>query len=148
MGKWHRLRNTRLYSIWLTMRSRCNNPKTINYKYYGGKGIRVCEEWDSFVTFHNWAMRNGYSDNLTLDRVNPDGNYEPANCRWVSLPEQQRNRSNNINITIDGVTKCLSEWARYYGISWATARSRHEAGMDWKSAFTKPVEKGNKTQWL
>lgn len=147
MGKWHRLRNTRLYSIWLTMRTRCNNPKSINYKYYGGKGISVCEEWNTFITFYNWATHNGYSDELTLDRVNPDKNYEPTNCRWISLPEQQRNRSNNINITINGKTKCLSEWARYYNISWATVRSRHEAGMDWETAFTKPVKKETKDEW-
>lgn len=143
MGKWHKLRNTRLYSIWLSMRSRCNNPKTKNYRYYGGKGISVCDEWDSFVAFYEWAMRNGYSDELTLDRADTSKNYEPTNCRWISLSEQQRNRSNNRNITINGVTKCLSEWARYYNISWATARSRHEAGMDWEKAFTFPVKKGN-----
>ena len=141
MGKWHRLRNTRLYSIWLTMRSRCNNPNTINYKYYGGKGIKVCNEWDSFAVFHEWAIRNGYSEGLTLDRISSDKNYEPTNCRWISLPDQQRNRSNNIYITINGVTKCGNEWARQYGIHYATARSRHDSGMDWETAFSTPVKK-------
>ena len=139
MGKWHRLGKTRLYKIWLTMRSRCNNPNTINYKYYGGKGIRVCEEWNSFEAFYEWAMHNGYSDGLTLDRISSAENYEPVNCRWISLQEQQRNRSNNIYITIDGVTKCLCEWARFYNISWATVRSRHETGMDWETALKTPV---------
>lgn len=145
MGKHHGLGKTRLYIIWLTMRSRCNNPKTINYRYYGGKGINVCEEWDSFTNFYDWAMDNGYSDGLTLDRLSSDGNYEPTNCRWISLPDQQRNRSNNIYITINGMTKCLSEWARYYNISHATVRSRHEAGMDWETAFTTPVKSINRS---
>lgn len=142
MGKWHRLRNTRLYSIWRSMRSRCNNPNTNNYKYYGAKGIKVCEEWNSFKTFYDWAINHGYSDNLTLDRIDSNKDYEPQNCHWISISEQQQNRSDNCNITINGETKCLSEWARFYGISWATARSRHKAGMDWERAFTTPVKGG------
>ena len=141
MGKWHRLRNTRLYSIWVTMRSRCNNPNTINYKYYGEKGIKVCEEWDSFMNFYDWATNNGYSDELTLDRLSPDGNYEPKNCRWISLPDQQRNRSNNVFITIKGVTKCLSEWCRIYGMNRWTVLYRHNRGIDWETALTTPVKK-------
>lgn len=139
MGKWHRLRNTRLYSIWRSMRSRCNNPNTTNYNYYGGKGITVCEEWDSFKAFYDWAMSSGYNDELTLDRVNTAENYEPGNCRWISLAEQQRNRTDNCLITIGGETKCLSEWARYFGISYATARSRHKAGVAWEEAFALPT---------
>lgn len=142
MGKWHRLGKTRLYKIWLTMRSRCNNPNTINYRYYGEKGVRVCEEWDSFKTFYDWAMENGYSDGLTLDRISSNEDYTPMNCRWITLSEQQRNRSDNHYITINGVTKCLCEWARYYNVSYATAWYRHKAGMDWETAFTTPVKKG------
>ena len=140
MGKWHGLRNTRLYSIWKSMRSRCNNPNTISYKYYGAKGVAVCDEWNSFKAFYTWATKHGYSDELSLDRVDSSGNYEPQNCRWIPISEQQRNRSDNCNITINGDTKCLSEWARFYGISYGTARSRHEAGMDWEKAFTTPVK--------
>lgn len=124
------------------MRSRCNNPNTNNYKYYGAKGIKVCEEWNSFKTFYDWAINHGYSDNLTLDRIDSNKGYEPQNCHWISISEQQRNRSDNCNITINGETKCLSEWARFYGISWATARSRHKAGMSWERAFTTPVKGG------
>jgi hypothetical protein len=139
MGKWHNLGNTRLYSIWKSMRTRCNNPNSRNYKYYGGKGVRVCSEWNSFRAFYDWAMAHGYSDELTLDRKNFDGNYEPSNCRWVPLSEQQRNRSDNCLITMNGETKCLCEWARHFDISYATARSRHEAGKSWEEAFTLPI---------
>lgn len=83
---------TRLYSCWSDMRNRCNCTNRKAYKYYGGRGIKVCKEWDDYNTFKIWATNNGYADNLTLDRINPDGNYKPANCRWITIQEQQRNR--------------------------------------------------------
>lgn len=75
------------------MRRRCNNPNTHGYKYYGGRGIKVCEVWNnSFTSFFEWAINNGYADNLTIDRINVDGNYEPTNCRWITIQEQQKNK--------------------------------------------------------
>lgn len=139
MGKHHGLRNTRLYSIWRSMRTRCYNPKAINYQWYGAKGIKVCDEWQCFLPFYDWAVRNGYSDNLTLDRIESDGNYTPENCRWITISEQQQNRSDNALITINGETKCLSEWSRIYGINYGTARSRHENGVPWEQAFSQEV---------
>jgi hypothetical protein len=77
--------NTRLYVIWLAMRRRCGNPNSHNYKYYGGKGVRVCDEWNSnYENFRDWARENGYEDNLTIDRIDSDGNYEPSNCRFIT----------------------------------------------------------------
>jgi hypothetical protein len=85
--------NKRLYNLWLQMLYRCDNPKHISYKYYGGRGITVCEEWrQSFEAFHDWALANGYSDSLTIDRIEPDGDYEPSNCRWATMKEQCHNR--------------------------------------------------------
>lgn len=85
---------TRLYRIWKKMKSRCNNKNDIDYKkWYGSRGIKVCDEWqNNFLNFYNWAMNNGYSDSLSIDRINVNGNYEPSNCKWSSDIEQANNR--------------------------------------------------------
>ena len=83
---------SRLYGIWDSMKQRCLNLKCRAYKYYGGKGIEVCDEWkNSYLTFKAWALANGYQQNLTIDRINSDGNYCPENCRWLTLSENARN---------------------------------------------------------
>ena len=81
------MENKRLYNIWSCMKQRCNNPNHTAARWYHDKGISVCEEWMTFDSFEKWALGNGYSDNLTIDRINPDGNYEPSNCRWISRNE-------------------------------------------------------------
>ena len=83
---------TRLYRIWTGMRNRCNNPNNHNYVYYGSRGISVCEEWDDYLTFKIWALKNGYNDNLTIDRIDVNGNYTPHNCRWITQSEQCKNK--------------------------------------------------------
>jgi len=85
--------NPRLYRIWQSMKSRCYYQKNRCYRNYGGRGIRVCDEWlGSFDSFANWALSNEYADNLTIDRINNNGNYEPDNCRWITNAEQQKNK--------------------------------------------------------
>ena len=92
----HGLTKSRLHLIWSGMKARCNNPKANGYMQYGGKGVTVCDEWThDFKTFYDWATANGYADNLTIDRIDVNGNYEPSNCRWVSWKVQENNRSNN-----------------------------------------------------
>lgn len=89
----HGLKGHRIYSIWHGMKSRCYNPNTENYKYYGGRGITVCDEWrDDVVSFYNWAMANGYQDDLTIDRKDNYQGYSPSNCRWATIAEQNKNK--------------------------------------------------------
>jgi len=120
----HGLRNTRLYSIWASMRTRCNNPNSHGFQYYGARGICICEEWNDFQAFYEWAMSNGYAENLTIDRIDVDGNYSPENCRWVTPAEQTRNTRNNRIVTIQGETHILNEWARIIGINRKTLSDR------------------------
>lgn len=87
---------TRLHKIWVDMRSRCRNPNLECYHNYGGRGIKVCEEWENFDSFMMWANSNGYNDKLTIDRIDVDGNYEPNNCRWITKKEQENNKRNNV----------------------------------------------------
>ena len=90
----HGMSKTRLYRIWHDMKNRCFYEKDKKYSYYGGRGITICNEWkDNFEKFKAWAVANGYKENLTIDRINNNGNYDPSNCRWVTMKEQCKNRA-------------------------------------------------------
>jgi len=121
----------RLQQTYSNMKGRCYNPKTNGYKYYGGKGITVCDEWlkDS-KKFYTWALNNGYEDNLTIDRIENDGNYEPDNCRWATHKEQQNNKTNTIYIEYDNEIKPLTQWSEETGIKSYTIKNRSEKGKD------------------
>ena len=109
---------TRLYRIWNGMKARCYTPGTEAYKKYGAKGITVCDEWrNDFRVFYDWALNNGYSDELQIDRIDFRGNYEPSNCRWVNLKQQANNKSNVNFLTYNGETKTISEWSEITHIS-------------------------------
>lgn len=88
----HNMHNSRLYHIWNGMKRRCQNQNAANYKNYGGRGISVCDEWQSFEPFCEWALANGYGDELSIDRIDVNGNYEPSNCRWATWKEQASNK--------------------------------------------------------
>ncbi len=139
----HGKRNTRLYDIWRAMRQRCSNPKCINFSRYGGRGIRVCDEWDKdFNSFYGWSMENGYDDMLTLDRIDVNGWYTPENCRWASYKSQANNKTNNRVLEFDGVSHSLSEWSDITGISTSTIYARLKSGWSVERTLSEPAEKG------
>ncbi len=137
----HGKRSSKIYMRWATMKRRCFNPSCDKWEYYGGRGITVCSEWkNSFMAFEKWAMENGYSDGLELDRINRDGNYEPSNVRFVTRTENSQNKSNNVPVTAFGETKVASEWLRTFPV--AVSRNafftRLRAGWDHEKALTTP----------
>lgn len=138
----HGMTNTRIYQIWQGMRNRCHNPREKAYKNYGGRGISICKEWDDFTNFYNWAMDNGYSKELTIDRIDSDGNYAPDNCRWADRKTQGNNTRRNHKLTYKGVTKTMSEWAESEGIEYSTLRARINS-YHWSTekAIETPVRK-------
>jgi hypothetical protein len=123
-------RGTKIHNSWRGMRERCSNPNHVGYKNYGGRGIKVCEEWDnSFDSFLFWAINNGYKEGLTIDRINNNGNYEPYNCRWSDTKTQSINTSRNVHETINGVTKTLKEWANEFNLTYGTLKWRYYQGL-------------------
>lgn len=115
----YKSKSKRLVKIFIGMKQRCYNPNAINYKKYGAKGVKICNDWlNDSRKFYEWSENNGYNDNLTIDRIDTRGNYEPDNCRWVTYKEQNNNTTRNRLITRNGITKTVSEWANYYGVSW------------------------------
>lgn len=130
---------TRLYSIWADMCDRCKRSTNKSYVNYGGRGIRVCAEWEDFSAFHKWALASGYRDELTIDRIDNDGDYEPSNCRWADRKEQGRNRRSNRLLTYKGQTKPLIEWAEQFQIPKHTLARRLKAGWSIEKALETPV---------
>lgn len=141
MRRTHGMSHTRLHNIWLTMRQRCGKPNCSGYRKYGAKGIRVCDEWSSFEVFRDWSIANGYNDTLTIDRIDPFGNYEPSNCRWATQKEQQNNRTNNILLTYKGTTHSLSEWSSITSIPVRVLYDRHYRHWNIDRIFEQPIRK-------
>lgn len=109
----HGLINHPLYTTWGNMKNRCYNPRGHNYNDYGGRGITVCNEWkNNFQSFFNWSINNGYKKELSIDRIDNNGNYRPDNCRWVNRLIQGKNKRNNVVVLAFGESKIISEWAR------------------------------------
>lgn len=126
----HGKSGTRLYKLWLRMKRRCNNPHHDTYKYYGGRGIKVCDQWDKdFQAFEQWALSHGYAENApkgvcTLDRVNTDGDYSPENCRFVDMTVQMNNTRRNRKIIYNGETHTLAEWSRILDVPYSRLITR------------------------
>lgn len=139
----HGMKNTRIYNIWDTMKQRCLNSKQKDYKNYGGRGIKACEEWLEFNNFYNWSKANGYRNDLSLERVNVNGNYEPSNCIWITMKEQARNTRRNHFYTYNGESKTIAEWSELSGIPPKTLRYRIINNWDAEDIFS-PRNRGMK----
>ena len=136
----HGMRKTRLYQIYHKMRARCYNPNCPEFKYYGGRGISICKEWlESFVVFKDWALKNGYADNLSIDRVKVNAGYSPDNCRWATPKQQSRNRRSNIYFTHNNKTMCLLEWCENLKLPYKTIEMRINRGWDIGRALFTPI---------
>jgi hypothetical protein len=131
---------SRLHSIWKHMIERCEKDYSDAKKYYQDKGIIVCNEWHNYFIFKEWAINNGYNENLTIDRINNNGNYEPSNCRWITILMQQSNKSNNHFISINGRIETASEWERISGIGSKTILYRLKLGWKDDELLSKPYE--------
>ena len=131
--------NKRLYEIWRGMRGRCQNPNRPKYNIYGARGISVCDEWQSFANFYKWAVASGYQDNLSIDRIDNNGDYCPENCRWASALEQNHNRSCTLKVSFAGEIRTVSEVASITGMDYYLLRSRLKRGMDIDAALTTPL---------
>lgn len=128
VSRTHGLRHSRLYNIWTQMTQRCKNENLDYYDRYGGRGITVCSEWANFEKFADWALSNGYQEHLSIDRLDVNGNYEPANCKWSTTLEQSRNKRNTRYITINEETRPLSEWAEISNVPYKTLQRRLDMG--------------------
>lgn len=113
-----------LYGTWKNMKKRCNNPNATEYKIYGGKGITVCDEWENFEPFYNWAINNGWKEHLTIDRIDVNGNYCPENCRWVSMKIQENNTTTNHYIEYNDKVYTLSTLSDFLNIPYNVVRYR------------------------
>ena len=130
----HGLSQTRIRDIirdiWVNMLQRCENTNNPSYKYYGGRGIKVCEDWHNLVVFYNWAKESGYKKGLTLDRIDVNGNYEPINCRWATSETQANNTRKNVIVTYQGKSHTLAEWSKITGINYSTLYWRYKNEKD------------------
>ena len=128
----HGLSGTRIKRIYYNMLSRCYNPNTPKFKNHGGRGIKVCDEWlgeNGFINFVDWAMSNGYNEELTLDRIDNDGNYSPDNCRWADEETQHKNRRITLYIEYNGEKKTVQEWSKELGVPENTIYTRYFKGI-------------------
>lgn len=140
----HGKSQTRLYEIWCGIKKRCYNPNDKRFVNYGGRGIVIYDEWkNDFQAFFDWAMSNGYSESLSIDRIDIDGNYEPSNCRWVDVVTQQNNTTRNHFVTAFGESKTIAQWSKSSGISANVIKDRlnklHWSAEDAVSIKTLPI---------
>lgn len=137
----HGLSATKLYRVWGGMKSRCNNQKDEAYHNYGGKGIRVCDEWNNdYVVFNEWAKSNGYKSGLTIERKDCNGNYCPENCTWIPKSDQSNNTSRSIRIEFEGKIMTLKDWSVHLNVPYARIQSRiKQRGWSIEKTFKTPL---------
>lgn len=128
-----------LYKLWGGMRVRCNERFAEKYPIYSGRGIKVCDEWSKYEAFRDWALSHGYHEGLTIDRIDVNGDYEPTNCRFITLKEQQNNRRNNHLLTFRGKTQTMSQWADEVGLKYKCLEHRINRGWSVDDALTVPM---------
>lgn len=126
------------YGTYRSMMDRCYREKAKNYSRYGGRGIKVCDEWHDIVAFGEWAEANGYRKGLSIDRIDVDGDYEPSNCRWATPKQQANNRRDTPFVTIDGITLSLTEWADFAGLKRSTVSNRYYDGVRGVNLLRRP----------
>ncbi|MBR6551974.1 MAG: hypothetical protein IKT89_03940 [Clostridia bacterium] len=138
--KTQELYGSRLYRVWANIKSRCTNPNYPRFKDYGGRGIALCESWLIFENFKCWALSNGYTDKLTIDRIDNNGNYEPNNCRWVTQKINNTNKRNNLIFTYKNKSMCLKKWAEELNIDYILLYNRVlRRNWDFEKAITTPL---------
>ena len=121
----HGQTKTRLHIIWCGIKERCYNPNSQAYSNYGGRGIKMCQEWiDDYMNFYNWSIKNGYDEILTIDRIDVNGNYEPNNCRWINTKDQSNNRRTNLKFTYNNKTQTLMQWCEEYNLDYRMILAR------------------------
>lgn len=141
-GDANRENKSKLYRIWADMNRRCRDKRRDDACYYANKGIIVCEDWKNYNAFKFWALKNGYNDSLTIDRIDSNKNYCPDNCRWIPFSEQSRNRTSNHYITYNNEVHTLTEWANILNIGRSTLSNRlNQQKWPIEKAFTSPVKK-------
>jgi hypothetical protein len=145
----HGMSKTKLYDTLHKMKRRCNNIDDKNYKNYGGRGIKICEDWEQdFIHFYNWSILSGYKEGLTIDRIDNDGPYSPENCRWVSQKVQAGNKRNNHMLTLNGKTQCLAAWCEELNMRSSTIINRLNLGWSEEKALTYPLKPNGKRKVL
>lgn len=141
----HGLSGTRLYWIWHGMKDRITNESNNTYNYYGGRGIKLCEQWFDYINFYNWAINNGYQENLTIERKDTNGDYCPENCKWATMKEQSLNKRNTHLLELNGKIQSVKEWSEELNIPYDTLISRiNKHGWSTEKALTTPVKRRSK----
>ena len=135
-------KRNRVRTIWHGIKQRCYNPGHTHYHRYGGRGIIMCDEWkNNFSTFYYWAIDNGYAENLSIDRISNDGNYEPTNCQWVTIAENCKKQSTNKFITYNGKTQIMADWAREFSMHQSVFFTRLKKGFTMEEISKMPPSK-------
>lgn len=138
----HGKSKTKIYQRWSSMKTRCYCKSDTNYSHYGGRGITMCDEWKSnFMSFYQWAIENGYKEDLTIERIENNGRYEPSNCKWITMKEQNQNKSNRRIITVNGISKSQKEWANIIGISDVCIIQARQKGKNMEEYITAHLKK-------